>query len=323
MQPAVPTAAEPAAAATATTESLLDDSRVSAVVAVLQGAPLESTAARWSVDVTLLQRWITTFVVAGTAAVVNRPDPQAALARRRLLDAIAAEVAEPLVEARESARRLHERREDAEALAAHTAQLDVALDTLDQRVTDAHLLFAVSLGSLEIVREPITLGDLATGLGPVGALRGKEASYELDVDPELFARVVRDLWAAAGLSPRPVSRKVHVRVVGPWVEFRVLRVGDPIDTELLHALFEPFEHDRAEHPDADTGVTTGLYLARALTVAHGGTLGVDQDDLGSAFWVRVPARGATVSSTALARRVRSRSEEAPRLTSVDPPAELA
>ena len=70
-----------------------------------------------------------------------------------------------------------------------------------------------------------------------------------------------------------------------WVEVRVVRDADPIDPQVLQALFEPFDTN-----DDDTGVTIGLYLARALTVAHGGTMGVDQDEAGAALWVRVPRR---------------------------------
>lgn len=71
----------------------------------------------------------------------------------------------------------------------------------------------------------------------------------------------------------------------PWIELRVVRDADPIEPQVLRALFEPFDLN-----DDDTGVTIGLYLARALTVAHGGTVGVDQDDHGAVLWVRIPLR---------------------------------
>jgi signal transduction histidine kinase len=53
---------------------------------------------------------------------------------------------------------------------------------------------------------------------------------------------------------------------------------------VLQALFDPFDLN-----DDATGITIGLYLARALTVAHGGTVGVEQDDHGGVLWVRIPA----------------------------------
>jgi signal transduction histidine kinase len=56
---------------------------------------------------------------------------------------------------------------------------------------------------------------------------------------------------------------------------------------VLTALFEPFDLN-----DDSTGVTIGLYLARALVVAHGGTLGADQDESGAVLWIRIPDRSA-------------------------------
>jgi signal transduction histidine kinase len=67
------------------------------------------------------------------------------------------------------------------------------------------------------------------------------------------------------------------------VELRVERTGDPISHGVLQALFDPFDLN-----DDATGITIGLYLARALTVAHGGTLGLEQDDRGAVFHVRIP-----------------------------------
>lgn len=291
-------ALEPAAAAVPVTVEDLDDTRVRAVLAVLRGAPLDATAAQWSLDPALLQRWVGTFVTAGTAAVVNRVDPQAALARDRLLAAIATELAHPLHTAQESARRIGERADEPGALVAQTGLLASALKDLDDRVTDARLLLAAALGGLRAERTSVALGTLTARVG-IRAVRGRGPDYELDVDEDLFGRVLRDLWRAAELRPRPGKRQLWVREVGPWVELRILRTGEPIDTAVLQAMFEPFAEDHSS-----TGVTTGLYLARALTVAHGGTLGVDQDDSGAAFWVRIPARSAIVASTALTRRRR-------------------
>ena len=100
----------------------------------------------------------------------------------------------------------------------------------------------------------------------------------------MFARVLRDLWEAASARPTPRSLRLVSRTVGPWVELRAERDADPIDPVVLQALFEPFDLN-----DDATGITIGLYLARALTVAHGGTVGVEQDDRGGVLWVRVPA----------------------------------
>ncbi|MFZ5846926.1 MAG: sensor histidine kinase, partial [Actinomycetota bacterium] len=122
---------------------------------------------------------------------------------------------------------------------------------------------------------------------------GAGPSTEVAVDPALFRRVLRDLWEAGHALPEPRSLRVEVETAAPWMELRVVRDGDPIDPQVLQALFEPFDLN-----DDATGVTIGLYLARALTVAHGGTIGVDQDERGAVLWVRVPLRPSAMSPSA-------------------------
>ncbi|MGV3564971.1 MAG: hypothetical protein ACO1ON_17030, partial [Nocardioides sp.] len=67
-------------------------------------------------------------------------------------------------------------------------------------------------------------------------------------------------------------------------EVRVVRAGDPIEPGTARALFEPFDTPDGTH----SGITVGLYLARALVVVHGGTLGMEQDDAQAVLWARFP-----------------------------------
>jgi nitrogen-specific signal transduction histidine kinase len=57
---------------------------------------------------------------------------------------------------------------------------------------------------------------------------------------------------------------------------------------VLKALFDPFGTN-----DDTTGVTIGLYLARALTVAHGGILGAEGDDHSTVLLARLPGKSTT------------------------------
>ena len=56
-----------------------------------------------------------------------------------------------------------------------------------------------------------------------------------------------------------------------------------MEPRVLAALFEPFDTN-----DDDTGVSIGLYLARALSVSLGGAIGLEQTDERSHFWLRLP-----------------------------------
>ena len=261
------------------------DPRVRAVLEVLAGDGVAEVAARWSVEPALLRRWVRGFVDAGTAQVTNRPAAAALRERDRYLAAFAHELRTPLTTAQGWAAMLAEGDVPPAAAARTVARLDDALERLAERVRDVELLAAASMGLLRLDREQVPLGDLLTDTDVTGA------DTLLHVDPDLFRRVLRDLCVAAELAPAPRAVRVDVAEVGPWWEVAVRRDGDPIDTAVLTALFEPFELN-----DDGTGVTIGLYLARALVVAHGGTLGADQDEDGAVFWVRVPRASLGSSS---------------------------
>lgn len=262
------------------------DARVAAVLEVLAGGTVPEVAQRWSVDTTVLHRWVSAFVDAGTAQVTNRPDPRAASQRDRFLAAFAHELRTPLTVARGWVAMLLD--DDVPSgMAGGLTRLDDALGRLAERVYDVELLAAASLGRLRVSPEVVSVGDLAAGLPGLASVDGSGPSTEITVDPTLFRRVLRDLWEAGHALPQPRSLRLAVEPAPPWLELRVVRDGDPIDPQVLQALFEPFDLN-----DDDTGVTIGLYLARALTVAHGGMIGVDQDERGAVLWVRVPLGSA-------------------------------
>jgi signal transduction histidine kinase len=263
------------------------DPRVSAVLEVLGGATNAEAAARWSVDPALLHRWVRDFIDAGTAQVTNRPAPEVAHHRDRFLAAFAEEVRAPLTVALGWVDLLAEGEVPPAQVPSSLQRLHAALERLYDRTLDVELMTTASLGRLPIEHARLSAGELVRGVPgleevPVG---GEGADVPLELDPHLFRRVLRDLWEAAGIEPEPRALSFEVRTVEPWVELRVVRDGDPVDVEVLRSLFEPFELGG----EAD-GVRIRLYLARALTVAHGGTLGVDQDDDGAVMWVRVPGQ---------------------------------
>jgi signal transduction histidine kinase len=265
-----------------TAQSATTDPRVAAVLEVLAGTPTGEVAANAGVDVALLQRWVRAFVDAGTATVTNRPDPEAAQQRDRFLTAFAHELRTPLTVAQGWVGMLTD--DDlTPALDRTVTRLADSLERLAQRVLDVELLGAASLGRLRTAPSRVAVADCLVGLGELADVVTTGLSAEVHADPALLSRVLRDLLAAARLQPTPRSVRLEARSVQGWVEVRIERDADPIETHVLQALFDPFDVN-----DDATGVTIGLYLARALVVAQGGTLGVDQDDAGAVFWVRVP-----------------------------------
>lgn len=261
-----------------------EDLRVRAVLEVLSGDSPNLVAERWGVERVLLARWVQSFVEAGTAQVTNRPIGAIAQRRDRFLTTFMHGLRSSLALAQAWAGLLQDTPSDADGLEQITAHLQTSLDQLDERVLEVQLLTAAMLGRLVPEIRRVSLAELVSGLDPVPDVEGDGDAVEMNVDPDLFVRVLRDVRSAATEAGKaPDSVVVEVESVHPWIEVRVVRRGEPIEPSVLHAMFEPFDGDHA-----DERVTVGLYLARALIVVHGGTIGVDQDDDTTTFAVRIP-----------------------------------
>lgn len=275
------------------------DPRVAAVLRVLAGEPSARVARSAHVEPVLLHRWVEAFLDAGTAVVTNSPDDRVAAQRDRFLAAFAHELRTPMTVALGWVHMLAD--EDLGSPLAHVVdRLQDALDRLHDRTRDVELLAAASLGRLPVAKQTVRVADLVDGLPGLTRVGGEGDGVALDVDVELFRRVLRDLWHAASMEPTPRALRLEVHTVGTWTEIRAVREADPIEPMVLQALFEPFDVN-----DDATGVTIGLYLARALLVAHGGTLGIEQDENQAVVWVRVPrpAPGSRQSAGPLTQEV--------------------
>ena len=261
------------------------DTRVSAVLEVLGGERSSEVAERHRVDPALLHRWTQAFLDGGTAQVTGQPLPHLAQQRDRFLSVFTHGLRSPLAVAQAWVGLLGDLSADEVQRQQALTRLQGALDLLDERTSEVELLTAAMLGRLEPEPSLVPVGDLAASFTLPEEIGGEGASALVHVDPSLFTRVLRDLWRAA-VTTRPAPRQVWLEVGrdAPWTELRVVRVGDPIDPATARALFEPFDLPDGRH----SGVTVGLYLARALAVVHGGTVGMEQDDQHAVLSVRVP-----------------------------------
>ena len=70
------------------------------VLAVLGGRSVEDVAHEWGIESSLLHRWVGDFLVAGSGAITNRPDPEQARQRDRFMAALAHELRTPMTVAR-------------------------------------------------------------------------------------------------------------------------------------------------------------------------------------------------------------------------------
>lgn len=258
------------------------DVRVAMVLEVLAGRSVEHVAQDWDVESSVLHRWVRDFLVAGTATVTNRPDPDGARQRDRFLASVAHELRTPIAVAKGWAMVLAEGDVPEDEAADAFGRLMDALTRLSDHVLDVELSTTASLGLIRVVREPVDVAGLSQEIpGMAGVRHG--ADLTVSADPRLLTRVLRDLWVTAHREPAPSSVVIDVVEVGSWREIRVVRYGTPISPMILKALFDPFDSN-----DDSTGVTIGLYLARALVVAHGGILGAEGDDQETVLFARLP-----------------------------------
>lgn len=258
------------------------DLRVSMVLAVLGGRLVEDVAQEWDIEASLLHRWVRDFLVAGSAAITNRPDPDEARQRDRFLTAFAHEMRTPVTAARGWAMVLAEGDVPEAQVPATFDRLSESLTRLSEYILDIELAASASLGRIRVAVEAIPAATLGEGIpGSPGVREG--ADLTVHADPRLLRRVIRDLWDTAHRDPAPDQVSIDVVEAGAWQEVRVVRQGHPISPMVLKALFDPFGTN-----DDATGVTIGLYIARALTVAHGGFLGAEGDDQSTVLLARLP-----------------------------------
>jgi len=260
------------------------DLRVSMVLDVLGGKAVEDVAQDWDIESSLLHRWVRDFLVAGSAVVTNRPDPDDARQRDRFLAAFAHELRTPVAIARGWATMLAEGDVPEEQVSDAHERLADALTRLSDHILDVELSTSASLGRIRVSLEPLAVDHLCKGLPGNPSVR-QGADLTVYADARLMARVIRDLWTTAHRDPAPDQVSIDVIEAGSWHEIRVVREGTPISPMVLKALFDPFGTN-----DDATGVTIGLYLARALTVAHGGILGAEGDEQTTVLLARLPRR---------------------------------
>jgi signal transduction histidine kinase len=260
------------------------DLRVSMVLDVLGGKSVEDVAQEWDIESSLLHRWVRDFLVAGSAVVTNRPDPDDARQRDRFLAAFAHELRTPVAIARGWATMLAEGDVPDDQVSDAHERLADALTRLSDHILDVELSTSASLGRIRLGLEPVVVDDLCQGLPGSPTVRNG-ADLTVYADARLMARVIRDLWTTAHRDPTPDTVSIDVIEAGSWHEIRVVREGTPISPMVLKAMFDPFGAN-----DDATGVTIGLYLARALTVAHGGILGAEGDERTTVLLARLPRR---------------------------------
>lgn len=114
-------------------------------------------------------------------------------------------------------------------------------------------------------------------------------SYLVDIDSSRIQQVVLNLLENA----TKYSRQGHIEVTGLFNErYLVISVGDDgpgVSPEERERLFEPFVRGKSSAHAGGSGL--GLYIAKAIVEAHGGTLSLSESPQGGAlFQIQLPTR---------------------------------
>jgi signal transduction histidine kinase len=185
------------------------------------------------------------------------------------------------------------------------AQLILSEAQRMKRITDDFLdVSRLEEGALELRERPSDLAELlryaVAAISPPAARKlitislAAPSALTLTVDPDLISRVLINLLTNA-VKYSPEKRRVHATLSrqGEVVRLEVIDQGYGIAAEDLPAIFERFGRAKRGPQSRIRGTGLGLYLAKRIVEAHGGTLTVESElERGSDFRVQLPAREA-------------------------------
>jgi PAS domain S-box-containing protein len=112
-------------------------------------------------------------------------------------------------------------------------------------------------------------------------------------DPDRIGQVIANLLGNA-LDYSSAGTPIEVRWRGDEtaVVIEVSNHGEPIPQDVLPHLFEPFRRGERERPGGRDGLGLGLFIARAIVVAHGGRIDARSSvEEGTVFAVTLPRSG--------------------------------
>jgi signal transduction histidine kinase len=174
-------------------------------------------------------------------------------------------------------------------------QLSDLIDPLLRWSTTNELLKRRETDLVEVTREAVASSSL--GMAPDRVLVEAPDRLFVCADPQqlrsAIANVVRN-----GLMYSPADSKVRVRVE---YENRSARVvirdrGAGIDPEERETVFDPFSRGRAG-AYSRSGSGLGLFIARRVLEAHGGSISLRTARVGATFVLELPAEGRQLSAS--------------------------
>ncbi|MFZ2501926.1 MAG: HAMP domain-containing sensor histidine kinase [Nocardioides sp.] len=185
-------------------------------------------------------------------------------------------------------------------------QIRVEADRMARQVDDLFELSRIHAGVLNLVPQPLALGDLISealaAADPVARARGirlggtVEEGIQVVADPGALSRVLSNLVVNA-IRHTPADGAVEIRghPVEAGIEVSVSDGCGGIPEAEMERVFEvAWQGVRARTPDSETdlhprGGGLGLAIVRGIVEAHRGTVAVENHGTGCRFRVLLPA----------------------------------
>jgi signal transduction histidine kinase len=267
-----------------------EDGRAEAALSVLRGVSVAQVAEERGVEPDVVLQWVDLFCEGGEARLSERA-PLGPVERDRFLTLVAHEFRTPLaiisgwLDTMLASGPQPEIRE--EALASIRRQVShlerVARDALDAG--------AVARGQLRLIVASVKLRDLVEGV--LSSMRDSRLSLVPGEEVVVVADGSRLEQVVGGVleHARRLAEDGHVSIEigtqeGDWALMTASVDGSELDIGDAAALLEPYARS-----DTSFGTGLGLYLCRALLVAHGGEIGLRAEGKNTMFWFRLPRSG--------------------------------
>jgi PAS domain S-box-containing protein len=171
-------------------------------------------------------------------------------------------------------------------------------ERMDRIISVLHDYARVRAGQrIPIRRQPCDVGAIVSGVAeeceasrPGRTVRRRGEGDPLgEWDPDRLAQALANLVGnALDYSPADSTVEVSWRGEPREVIVSVANEGEPIPPEVLQRVFEPFRRGERTRPGGKDGLGLGLFIARAIVVAHGGRIEARSDPSGTTFTLHLP-----------------------------------